>query len=85
MNRHALDPISLVFGLAFTALGLLYLAGPVRPAVLGWALPLLAIGLAIGLAFTARRSAQQTVQAVPLPDPDPPLSTPQLADPPDAP
>jgi hypothetical protein len=59
MDRHDLDPISLVFGLTFTILGLLYVAGPVSPAVLGWALPLVAIGLGISLALTARRATRR--------------------------
>jgi hypothetical protein len=59
MERHDLDPISLVFGLAFTILGLLYVAGPVSPAVLGWALPLIAIGLGLSLVLTARRTTRR--------------------------
>ncbi len=55
MERHDLDPISLVFGVAFTALGLLSLAGPVSPLALGWALPLVAVGLGIAIIFTSRR------------------------------
>ncbi|MGH8905709.1 MAG: hypothetical protein ACRD0K_04160 [Egibacteraceae bacterium] len=59
MDRHDLDPISLIFGLAFIALGLLSLAGLINPAVLGWTLPLVAIGLGIALALTARRNAKR--------------------------
>lgn len=59
MDRHDLDPISLVFGLAFTVLGLLSLAGPISPTALGWALPLVTIGVGLALAFTARRNAQR--------------------------
>jgi hypothetical protein len=57
MERHDLDPISLVFGLAFTVLGLLFFAGPVAPGVLAWAFPLMAIGLAVGIFVTARRQS----------------------------
>ncbi|MGH8933060.1 MAG: hypothetical protein ACRDZO_21150 [Egibacteraceae bacterium] len=63
MERHDLDPISLVFGLAFTALGLLSLAGPVSPVSLGWALPLVAVGLGIAIIFTARRQSNPTSSA----------------------
>jgi hypothetical protein len=58
MRRHELDPVSLVFGFAFTAAGLLFLAGRVDQVVrLHWLWPLLllALGLGILLDVTARR------------------------------
>jgi hypothetical protein len=58
MRRHELDPVSLVFGFAFTAAGLLFLAGRVDQAVrLRWLWPvlLLALGLAILLDLNVRR------------------------------
>lgn len=61
MERHDLDPISLVFGLAFTVLGLLFLAGPVAPEVFTWALPLVAVALGVGIVATARRQANPAV------------------------
>ncbi len=56
MERHELDPISLVFGLAFAALGLLFLAGPVSLGTWRWVLPLLAVGLGLGVLYSARRA-----------------------------
>jgi hypothetical protein len=58
MRRHELDPISLVFGFAFTAAGLLFLAGRLDQAVrLRWLWPLLllALGLGVLLDLNARR------------------------------
>ena len=58
MRRHQLDPVSLVFGFAFTSAGLLFLAGRVEQAVrLRWLWPLLllALGLGILLDLGARR------------------------------
>jgi hypothetical protein len=59
MERHDLDPISLVFGLAFTTLGLLFLAGPVSLGTWHWALPLLAIGLGLATLLSTRRTSDQ--------------------------
>lgn len=56
MERHDLDPISLVFGLAFAALGLLFLAGRVSLGAWQWVLPLLAVGLGLGVLYSARRA-----------------------------
>ncbi|MGH8900697.1 MAG: hypothetical protein ACRDYA_03215 [Egibacteraceae bacterium] len=56
MERHDLDPISLVFGLAFTALGLLFLTGRVSLGAWQWVLPLLAVGLGLGVLYSARRA-----------------------------
>ncbi len=50
MNRHRLDPLSLVAGALFVALGLAYLAGgrgADLAAVWGW--PALAVGLGVAL------------------------------------
>jgi hypothetical protein len=58
MRRHELDPVSLVFGFAFTAAGTLFLAGRVDQAVrLRWLWPvlLLALGLGILLDLNTRR------------------------------
>jgi hypothetical protein len=59
MRRHELDPISLLFGLAFTGLGLLFLADRADVAYrLRWVWPvlLLAVGLAILLDLRVRGS-----------------------------
>jgi hypothetical protein len=58
MRRHELDPVSLVFGFAFTAAGALFLAGRLDQAVrLRWLWPvlLLALGLGILLDLNVRR------------------------------
>jgi hypothetical protein len=58
MRRHELDPVSLVFGFAFTAAGTLFLAGRLDQAVrLRWLWPLLllALGFGILLDLNARR------------------------------
>lgn len=58
MRRHELDPISLVFGLAFGLLALFVLTGnsvaDLSP-VWGWTLPSVAIGLLLVL-YGARRA-----------------------------
>ena len=57
-RRHELDPVSLVFGFAFTAAGALFLAGRLDQAVrLRWLWPvlLLALGLGILLDLNTRR------------------------------
>jgi len=58
MRRHELDPVSLVFGFAFTSAGLLFLVGRLDQAVrLRWLWPLLllALGLGVLLDLNARR------------------------------
>jgi hypothetical protein len=58
MRRHALDPVSLVFGFTFTAAGVLFLAGQFDQAIrLRWLWPvlLLVLGLGILLDLGARR------------------------------
>jgi hypothetical protein len=57
MDRHRIDPLSLVFGLVFAAAGLLLLGG--GPALvdhlpMAWVGPLVAIGLGIILVLAAR-------------------------------
>ncbi|MGH8895623.1 MAG: hypothetical protein ACRDZ4_01050 [Egibacteraceae bacterium] len=56
MERHDLDPISLVFGLAFTVLGLLFLARPLCLYTWRWVLPILDLGLGLTLFYSARRA-----------------------------
>ena len=58
MRRHELDPVSLVFGFAFSSAGLLFLVGRLDQAVrLRWLWPLLllALGLGVLLDLNARR------------------------------
>jgi hypothetical protein len=66
MRRHELDPVSLVFGFAFSSAGLLFLAGRLDQAVrLRWLWPvlLLALGLAILLDLNVRRPKPATEPA----------------------
>jgi hypothetical protein len=50
MRRHALDPVSLVFGFAFTAAGVLFLAGQFDQAIrLRWLWPVLLLVLGLGI------------------------------------
>jgi hypothetical protein len=82
MRRHELDPVSLIFGLAVTGLGLLFLAGRVDVAVrLRWVWPvlLLAVGLAILLDLRIRGSRQP--EAATAPPSTPSLAAPREAEP----
>lgn len=56
VNRHGLDPISLLFGLAFAVVGLVLLGGdPTRGTVsLAWAGPAAAIGIAVLMVLAVR-------------------------------
>jgi hypothetical protein len=90
MRRHELDPVSLVFGLAFTGLGLLFLAGRVDLAYrLRWMWPvlLLAVGLAILLDLRvrgSRRPEAATAQPVGSTPAAPPEAEPSEPEPPEA-
>jgi hypothetical protein len=87
MRRHELDPVSLVFGFAFTSAGLLFLAGRVDQAVrLRWLWPvlLLALGLAILLDLNVRRP-RAAVEPADAPaaveEPEPVVAEPPEAEP----
>ena len=57
MRRHELDPVSLTFGFAFTALGLLFLIGRADQALrLHWVWPLLLLALGVGVLVDVTRS-----------------------------
>jgi hypothetical protein len=76
MRRHDLDPISLVFGFAFTGLGLLFLIGQADQALrLRWVWPLLLLALGAGILLDVTRNRSR-----PASDPD---ATPTLAPGPD--
>jgi hypothetical protein len=81
MRRHELDPVSLVFGFAFTAAGALFLAGRVDQAVrLRWLWPLLllALGLGILLDLNTRRSQPPADAAEPpAAEPEPVAAEPE--------
>ncbi|MEA2509938.1 MAG: hypothetical protein QOG21_2020 [Actinomycetota bacterium] len=63
MKRHALDPVSLVFGLLLAGLGVAFLVARIDIANTNlrwvWPLPLLALGTLM-IALGARRSAETT-------------------------
>ena len=68
MNRHELDPVSLIFGFVFTGLGLLFLIGRADQALrLQWVWPLLLLALGAGILLDLTRS--QNRQALNL-DPE---------------
>lgn len=56
MDRHALDPLSLLFGLLFSVVGLVLLTGdPARGSIsLAWAGPAAAIGVGLLVVLAAR-------------------------------
>ena len=75
MRRHELDPISLTFGFAFAALGLLFLLGQADQALrLHWVWPLLLLALGAGILFDVLRGrGRPDPEAGPeaaLPDPE---------------
>ena len=56
MRRHELDPVSLTFGFALTALGLLFLIGRADQALrLHWVWPLLLLALGVGILVDVTR------------------------------
>ncbi len=65
MQRHDVDPTSLVFGLLFAALGLMLLTGdPAGGTVwLGWTGPAVAVGLGLLVVFAVRPRRSTTTQA----------------------
>ncbi len=56
MDRHELDPLSLIFGLLFVPIGLVLLTGdPVRGSMsLAWAGPVVAIGIGLLVVLAVR-------------------------------
>ena len=61
MRRHELDPVSLVFGFAFTGLGLLFLIGQADQALrLRWIWPLLLLALGAGILLDVTRGRSRT-------------------------
>jgi hypothetical protein len=84
MRRHELDPVSLVFGFAFSSAGLLFLAGRLDQAVrLRWLWPvlLLALGLAILLDLNVRRPKPAAEPAAAVEEPEPVAAEPPGAEP----
>ena len=58
MSRHHTDILSLAFGLAFAAIGLVLVAGVDGTVSLGWVAPLAAVALGL-LLIAASRSSQE--------------------------
>ncbi|HET9558990.1 MAG TPA: hypothetical protein VFS70_17770 [Actinomycetota bacterium] len=57
MARHDLDPVSLVFGFAFTGLGLLFLIGQADQALrVRWVWPVLLLVLGVGILLDVTRN-----------------------------
>ena len=65
MSRHSTDPVSLLFGLLFAAIGLVLLSGGERALSLAWVGPLTAVALGALLILAARSTRT-------APDPQPP-------------
>jgi len=66
MNRHPFDPISLVFGAVFTAMGLAFLVG--RPDVGAWRaawiwpIPLIGLGLILIVVAATRTRSERPIE-----------------------
>jgi hypothetical protein len=83
MARHDLDPVSLVFGFAFTGLGLLFLIGQADQALrVRWVWPVLLLVLGLGILFDVARSRDRTDRT---PSPEPTLTPEPDAEPTHAP
>ena len=67
MSRHPADPVSLVFGMLFAAIGLVLLTGGVRALSLAWVGPLTAVALG-ALLILAARSARTVLDDQPPED-----------------
>ena len=60
MPRHSADPVSLLFGLLFAAIGLVLLSGDDRALSLAWVGPLTAVALGALLILAARSTRTAT-------------------------
>jgi hypothetical protein len=83
MRRHELDPVSLTFGFAFSALGLLFLIGRADQALrLHWVWPLLLLALGVGILLDVTRSRPGPDAALPAEPstPSDPTSEPTTAE-----
>jgi hypothetical protein len=71
MKRHRFDPVSFIWGVFFTTLGVVFAADVVEPTVAGlrsfWPLAGVALGLAI--LSTIRRDPREAGPAAPAPPP----------------
>lgn len=83
MKRHRFDPVSLIWGLFFTALGVLFATDAVEPTVAGlrsfWPLAGVALGLAI-LSSIRREPRPEPRAAAPGPAPSGPGASPFFKD-----
>ena len=77
MRRHELDPISLIFGFAFTGLGVLFLIGQADQALrLRWVWPILLLALGAAILLDVTRGRPTTDPAAAPDDADPDLALP---------
>jgi hypothetical protein len=86
MRRHDLEPVSLIFGFAFTGLGLLFLIGQADQAVrLRWIWPVLLLALGAGILLDVTRNrTRRDPDAEVTPNTDPTLGpAPDLTSAPD--
>ena len=85
MNRHPFDPISLVFGAVFTAMGVAFLVG--RPDVGAWRsawiwpIPLIGLGLVFIVVAATRTRSERPIE---VPGGEPSLPRPPEPSDPDA-
>ncbi len=70
MDRHELDPLSLIFGLLFVPIGLVLLTGdPVRGSMsLAWAGPVVAIGIGLLVVLAVRPRRDGSAHEAPAED-----------------
>jgi hypothetical protein len=83
MKRHRFDPVSFIWGLFFTALGVLFATDAVEPTVAGlrsfWPLAGVALGLAI-LSSIRREPRPEPTATAPGPVPPAPAPSPFFKD-----
>jgi hypothetical protein len=81
-RRHPLDAVSLVFGFAFTAAGLLFLAGQLDEALrLRWLWPVLLLVLGVGILVDVGRRPREDAPEPPA-TPAEPAAAAEPAEPP---
>jgi hypothetical protein len=79
-RRHPLDGVSLVFGFAFTAAGLLFLAGQLDEALrLRWLWPVLLLVLGVGILLDVARRPSEDRPPPPTAPADPTAAEPAMA------
>jgi hypothetical protein len=85
-RRHPLDAVSLVFGFAFTAAGLLFLAGQLDEALrLRWLWPVLLLVLGVGILVDVGRRPREDAPEPPATQAEAPAAAAEPAEPDPAP